>query len=402
MPHFFHEIPQAEFQLLFENLPDCYLILTPQFKIAAVSNAYLKAVMVKREEILGRGIFEVFPDNPADPNASGEKNLRASLKRVLELKEADTMAVQKYDIRRPAEKGGGFEERYWSPLNLPVLNEKNEVIYLIHRVTDVTEYIRLKKSAHEQLKIAEELRVQTEKMETEIFERAQEIQEVNCRLRDVNSELESFSYSVSHDLRNPIQAISGFGSLLQDTTGLNPEQKEYLNEILKAAANMQQLIEDLINFSHSSRAEMKFEMINLSELVTELVKNFKKLDSIRKVNFVIKNEVKAYCDPRLMKIVFENLLQNAWKFTAKNPQAQIEFGTVDDENLLYYFRDNGVGFPQSKADKLFVPFSRLHSDSDFAGTGIGLAIVRRVIERHGGKVWAESEAGKGATFYLQF
>src|SRR5579872_5331480 len=148
------KIRGSDFQAIFHASPDLYLILSPQLAIVEVNDAYLKATMVKRSEIIGRNIFDVFPDNPDDPQATGSKNLRASLRRVLELKKADAMAVQKYDIRRPQSKGGGFEERYWSPLNTPVLDSENAVQYIIHRVEDVTEFIRLKQSEKEQLKIA--------------------------------------------------------------------------------------------------------------------------------------------------------------------------------------------------------------------------------------------------------
>jgi PAS domain S-box-containing protein len=178
------------FQLIFENIPDLYLILSPSFKIVAVSDAYLKATMTKREEILGIGIFEVFPDNPNDPKATGVSNLQASLNRVVQNKVADTMAVQKYDIRCPLSETGKFEERYWSPINLPVLNKDNELVYIIHRVEDVTEFIRLKEQRFNQDKLTQELRNKAEEMEAEIYLRAQQLQEANKELRKIHEELE--------------------------------------------------------------------------------------------------------------------------------------------------------------------------------------------------------------------
>ena len=172
-----------DFQVLFESAPGLYLVLTPALKIVAVSDAYLKATMTKREKILGRGLFEVFPDNPDDPAATGVRNLRASLDRVLTHRAPDTMAVQKYDIRRPESEGGGFEERYWSPVNSPVLGADGKVAYIIHRVEDVTEFIRLKQEESEQRRITEQLRTRAAEMEAEIFRRAQQIQEVNNQLQ---------------------------------------------------------------------------------------------------------------------------------------------------------------------------------------------------------------------------
>ena len=178
-----------DFRALFESAPGLYLVLTPDLKIVAVSDGYLRATMTQRQAILGRGIFEVFPDNPDDPTATGVRNLSASLERVLRDKATDAMAVQKYDIRRPDAEGGGFEERYWSPVNSPVFGPGGEVAYIIHRVEDVTEFVRLKQRGVEQDKLAQQMRVRAEQMEAEIFLRAQELQEANRQLRQANDEL---------------------------------------------------------------------------------------------------------------------------------------------------------------------------------------------------------------------
>src|SRR5689334_5047637 len=170
------EIAQPDFKSLFESAPGLYLILLPDLTIVAVSDSYRNATMTKREEIIGRGLFEVFPDNPDDPAATGVSNLQASLNSVLQNKTTHTMAVQKYDIRRP---DGTFEERYWSPLNKPVLNEKNEIAWIIHRVEDVTEFVRLKKEELKQLELTKDLKKQVEEMEMETYKRAQEIQLAN-------------------------------------------------------------------------------------------------------------------------------------------------------------------------------------------------------------------------------
>ena len=180
---------QLDFRVLFEAAPGLYLVLTPDLKIAAVSDGYLRATITQRQAILGLGIFEVFPDNPDDPTATGVRNLSASLERVLREKATDAMAVQKYDIRRPDAEGGGFEERYWSPVNSPVFGPGGEVAYIIHRVEDVTEFMRLKQRGFEQEMLAQELRVRGEQMEAEIFLRAQELQDANRQLRQANDEL---------------------------------------------------------------------------------------------------------------------------------------------------------------------------------------------------------------------
>lgn len=175
--------PRPDFQRLFESAPGLYLVLTPALTIVAVSDAYLRATMTKRGEILGRHLFDVFPDNPDDATATGMSTLRASLTRVLQHGVPDAMAVQKYDIRRPDSEGGGYEERHWSPVNSPVFGVNGEVTYIIHRVEDVTEFVRLKQAGGEQHRITEQLRTRTGEMEAEIFRRAQQVQAVNSQLR---------------------------------------------------------------------------------------------------------------------------------------------------------------------------------------------------------------------------
>jgi PAS domain S-box-containing protein len=181
--------PSPDFQTLFQSAPDLYLVLTREFNIVAVSDAYLRATMTNREEILGRGIFDVFPDNPDDPSATGVDNLRTSLQRVLQEKTPNAIAVQKYDIRKPASEGGGFELRYWSPVNSPVLGPDKEVSYIIHRVEDVTDVVRLKQQDIEHQERTEHFRSHAEQMEAEAHLRAGEVQEANRRLDALNQEL---------------------------------------------------------------------------------------------------------------------------------------------------------------------------------------------------------------------
>jgi signal transduction histidine kinase len=213
-----------EFRCLFESAPGCYLVLDPELVIVAVSDAYLRATITRREDILGRGLFEVFPDNPDDPEATGVGNLRTSLDRVLQHRVPDTMAVQQYDIRRPDAEGGGFEVRHWSPLNTPVLGADGELVYIIHRVEDVTEFVRLQERGSEQQQ-------RNARMEAEILQRSKELQEANRKLRAANAAKSEFLSRMSHELRTPLNAILGFAQLLE-LDELTDEQRDSLDHIM--------------------------------------------------------------------------------------------------------------------------------------------------------------------------
>jgi PAS domain S-box-containing protein len=194
----------------------------PDLTIVAVSEAYLRATMTKREEIAGRGLFDVFPDNPDDPAASGTRNLRASLERVRESRASDTMAVQKYDIRRPESEGGGFEERFWSPLNSPVLDAAGKIAYIIHRVEDVTEFVRLKQYGSEQEKLTDELRTRAQKMESEVYLRAQEVAEANRQLQQANVEMSRLYEKTKQSeerFRMMVENVKDYAILMLDPEG---------------------------------------------------------------------------------------------------------------------------------------------------------------------------------------
>lgn len=222
-------------------------------------------------------------------------------------------------------------------------------------------------------------------------------------LEIANQELEMFAYSVSHDLRAPLRTIDGFSqALLEDYQDkLDGEGKDYLMRIRAASQRMGLLINSILQLSRLGRSEMRFEEIDLSALVRDIATELKTNDPDRKVDFVIEDDVKGFGDKTLLRAVIENLLGNAWKFTQKHADARIEFGKNEKEGkTVYFIRDNGAGFDMKYANKLFIPFQRLHSDSEYAGTGVGLTLVQRIVRRHGGDIWVESAVEKGATFYF--
>ena len=396
-------VAPPDYRLLFETAPGPYLILTPDLTIVAVNEAYLTATMTKREEIVGCGLFEVFPDNPDDPAATGVRNLRTSLDRVRERRAPDTMAVQKYDIRRPESAGGGFEERYWSPTNVPVFDAQGKLVYIIHHVEDVTEFVRLKRLDGERHRLTAELRSRAEKMEAEVYARAQEVAETSRLLEQANAELESFSYSVSHDLRAPLRAINGFSlALLEDYgTTLPPDGQALLARVRENTKRMAQLIDDLLVFSRLGRKPLDMGPVDLASLMQSVVEEQRQTDPKRAIEVVVHSLPATLGDAGLLRQALSNLIENAFKFTRRQPKARIEVGSrVEGAETVYYVRDNGAGFDMKYATKLFGVFQRLHGESDFEGTGVGLALVQRIVHRHGGRVWAQAAVDQGATFYF--
>ena len=224
-----------------------------------------------------------------------------------------------------------------------------------------------------------------------------------AELAAVNRELESFSYSVSHDLRAPLRSIDGFSQALLEEYGeaLTGDGQDYLRRVRAATQRMGELIDDLLNLARVTRREMRSEPVNLSALANAIVAQLQKNEPDRTVTASVQDDLVARGDPQLLRLVLENLLGNAWKFTGKEPAARIEFGmTTQNGTPVYHVRDNGVGFDMAYSEKLFGAFQRLHAMTEFPGTGIGLATVQRIVARHGGRVWAEAAIGRGATFYF--
>ncbi|MGD9536007.1 MAG: ATP-binding protein [Alphaproteobacteria bacterium] len=225
----------------------------------------------------------------------------------------------------------------------------------------------------------------------------------NTELGVVNRELEAFNYSVSHDLRAPLRAIDGFSqALLEDCADrLDDQGRRHLNRVRQAAQRMGQLIDDFLDLSRVSRRELEVSDVDLETLALDIMRELRSDAPQREAEIKIASRLSARGDPHLLRIALENLLGNAWKFTAGRSPALIEFGQTRVGNAnAFYVRDNGVGFDMAHAGKLFGAFQRLHDAREFAGTGIGLATVQRIVHKHGGRIWAEAEAGKGAAFYF--
>jgi light-regulated signal transduction histidine kinase (bacteriophytochrome) len=266
--------------------------------------------------------------------------------------------------------------------------EDNSSLQIFGIAVDITE----RKEAEEKMKHL------NEDLEQRVIERTKELQETN-------KELESFSYSVSHDLRAPLRAIDGFSRALQEEyeSKFDEQGLDYLSRIRSATNRMGQLIDDMLKLSRITRHVLHKENVNVSNLARSVFNELLEEDDTRNIELIIQDEIFINADLHLINIILQNLIGNAIKFTGKIKDAKIEIGkTVKGDKSAIYIKDNGAGFDMKYVDKLFGAFQRLHSGKEFAGTGIGLSIVQRIIHKHGGQIWAEGEIGKGATFYFVF
>lgn len=513
-----HKLP--DFQALFESAPDLYLVLSPDLTILGASDAYLAATMTEREAILGKALFDVFPDSPNDPNATGVANLRSSLARVISTGEPDMMAVQKYDIRNPKQKKSGFEERHWSPMNSPVFDAKGKLAYILHRVEDVTAFMRQEKDSPlsdiGSINVITARRIMQQEMEkahhflqdmlnhipdpifmkdkehrwiggneafwklmdgppekfigksdyeffpkeeadvfwekdnevlnsgkalvyeefftdstgrrhvfstkkiafpneqgekylvgvirdiTDIKLAEEEREKLIDELTESNTQLERFAYICSHDLQEPIRMIASFSDRLAKHLGepMDDKAKRYIDYIRNGASHARNLINDVLTYARIGNdleppAFVEVEMV-LKGVLEDLA------ISIKETGANITHDALPRVPARRTHIrqLFLNLLTNALKFSrGEAPRVHIGVKQVAD---YYEFsvQDNGIGIEPEYLHKLFNIFQRLHSRDEYPGTGVGLAICKKIVQQYDGEVWVESKPGEGTCFYF--
>jgi len=248
-----------------------------------------------------------------------------------------------------------------------------------------------------------ELQHHAMRLEQRVAERTRELEKRAAELLAANSELDAFAYSVSHDLRAPLRSIDGFSQVLLEDYGaqLDDAGRDSLHRVRAASQRMATLIDDLLKLARVTRTEMRTERVDLSGLARDIVGEIQRTTPDRQVDFAIAPGLEAEGDTQLLRVVLDNLLRNGWKYTGKQPQPRVEFTAMDENgDRVFVIKDNGAGFDMTYADKLFGVFQRLHSSAEFEGTGVGLATVRRIINRHGGRIWAEGVVDQGATFYF--
>ena len=454
-------MPDIDFRSLFESVPGLYLVLNRELTIVAVTDTYLQATMTVRDEIVGRHIFDVFPDNPDDIVSTGVHNLRSSLLRVIEKGAPDVMPVQKYDIQRPKSEGGGFEERYWSPINSPVLGPERQVLFIIHRVADVTDFIRAQKAG--------------DNMETEIFRRSKELAEVNRQLRASNQAMQDLHQQISqlmaqadtdlevaqkvpfvispatseemlgrvgklisarkqaedqlrqaqkldaighlaggiaHDFNNLLTAILGYNQLLADEVRDRPVALEFADEVRLASEKAAALTFQLLAFSR--RQVMQLQLLDLSHSVSNMDKMLRRIigEDIELQVHTVPGLHQVKADTSQVDQLILNLAVNArdampdgGRLIIKTANVELTgeysggyIGIKPGEYVMLAVSDSGRGMDDATKSRIFEPFFTTKEPGK--GTGMGLSIVYGIVKQNGGEIFVHSEVGLGSVFKI--
>ena len=403
-----------DYKDIFRSLPGLYLILDTDFTIVEVSESYLQATYTERDKITGRNIFEVFPDNPGLQDADGVSNLRASLEHVLKYKHPHSMPVQRYDVR-DASQSENFVRKYWSPYNLPVM-QGEKVTWIIHKVEDVTAYVDLQEKDRQHLLEKTALRSNVDHMQREIIKRSEEIENSNRQLRLTldkltektaelersNNELSNFAMTASHDIKAPFRIVGRYLEAIEDR--LAPEDKqnvqEFFDRIYVARERIATLLDDLLDFAMVSTSDQLHGKVSIEQVIGDAVANLEVVISERGAVVKTPKELPVLDGERGPLVhLFQNLIGNALKFNNGIPVVKVDYRRQGKDHL-FSVSDNGVGIEQEYFSRIFEVFQRLHRQDEFPGSGLGLSICKRVVERHGGTIWVESTPGKGTTFFF--
>lgn len=418
---------QASFyQALFRDAPTPHLVLkcdSPRFTIVEVNTSYLAATNTSRAALIGRGLFEVFPDNPSDTGATGERNLRASLETVLKTGAAHAMAVQKYDIPRPPALGGGFEERYWTPLNTPVFNEHGEMRHIIHYVEDVTEIAVLARLRDTEGATVAALRSRNEWLEAEIHRRRiaeaeldmaaererlarEDADRARASAEEANRFKSAFIAKMSHELRTPLNAIGGYVQLLEMGLGgpVNEAQIDFLRRIRSSEEHLLALINQILDLARVESGKERYDLavVNVHQTLLRVEELVAPQILAKQLEFHLEScdpDLSIFADAEKVRQILLNLLSNAVKSTPAGGRLAIGCG-VDASHVRIIVRDTGRGIPADLIETVFEPFVQI--DANWGdGVGLGLPISREFAQAMGGDLTVESTLGGGATFMLR-
>jgi PAS domain S-box-containing protein len=395
-----HPLSGAWFKGLLESAPDAMVITDAGGTIIIINAQTEKLFGFSRNEIIGKKVEFLIPERFHHIHTHHREG-------YVENPKVRGMGVGMELYGRHRDGSEFPVEISLSPLKVTDQDGLN-VIAAIRDITKQVESREVIKKLNENLeRLVEERTAELEKLYSEVHDMNKELEsrvaKRTLELEESNKELESFSYSVSHDLRAPLRSIDGFSNKILKDYGhlLDDQGKDYFSRVINASQKMGHLIDDLLKLARLSRVEMNITTTNLSVLAEHIAMELKSASPERNADFIIQPGMIDKADHSLMQIALQNMFGNAWKYTKNNEQTKIEFSSFRRDNITVYFiRDNGVGFDMRYVNKLFGAFQRLHNVSEFEGTGVGLATVKRIIRRHHGTIWAEGEVNQGAIFYF--
>jgi len=403
------------------------MVMTPGWIIVAVTDSYLRATRTRREDLVGRHAIEAFPENPDDVRLQGADMIFESMQRAVDTGTPDVMPVHKYAIRRPMSEGGDYVEHYWSIVNSPIFDADGKVVFVVHRVDDVTELVRRQQSMEEQERRSAELELRASLLEMDVAIRSAELQKSNRQLHQANAQLssaraelerrvehrtadlqrrnqalEEIAYAASHDLQEPLRAVAGYCQLMlmEHQAGLPAEAVDYLQKAAAGAHRMSAMIRGILQFARMPKDTQSFESIDAKESLAETLISLESAISESHATVLQGDLPTIHSDRVLLTQLFQNLIGNAIKYRSERPPVI----RVDSRNAgkewVFSVTDNGPGIPAGSRDRVFAIFQRLKSPNNVPGTGIGLSLCRQIVEHHGGRIWIEGEPGEGTTVYF--
>ena len=414
-----------DYQKLFVELPGLYIILSTDLTILDVSEKLTKAASIHRSDMIGKNLFVVFPENPHDTTSDGQSNLKYSLNYVLNHKTSHTMAVVRYDVKNPE---GIFEERYWSPINKPILDENGEVDYIIHRVEEVTDFVLLTEESEKALQENSKLENQIERMKIEIIKRSKELEKINAQLDEKvilrtqhleeanktigknvvalthqKKQLEDFCNIISHNLRAPLVNISMLVEMVAENS-MNDENNIFLEKLDKAAKNLNETFNELVeSIQITQDSEIPHEQIELESFTTSIIDSLQgeinKTQAIVEMDF---SEAPTISYPvNYMRSILQNLISNSLKYSSPKRKPVIKITSQqNNDNVIISISDNGLGLDLEKHSENLFKIRKVFHDHP-AAKGFGLFITKSQVTALGGKIWMESEPDVGSTFHVE-
>jgi len=412
-----------DFRKLFEAGPNLYLVMTPQWTIVAVSDAYLRATRSKREHVVGRHALQAFPENPADSQRVNARTIIESMQRVVDSGRPDVLPIQRYDLAIPESEGGGFEEHHWSIVHAPIFDADNNVQFIIHRVEDVTGIVRSQQSIEER---SAELAQRNSLLELDVAIRSAELGKANRELHQSNMELnsiradlerrieirtadllrrnqalEAIAYAASHDLQEPLRAVAGYCQLLlmDFKQQLPAEAVDYLEKAAAGAHRMSAMVKGILQFARMPK-DSPLDPVDANEAFLEATASLQAAIAESGATVVKGNLPTVVSDRVLLTQLLQNLISNSIKYRSERPPKVTVDVRQDGPEWVFAVADNGIGIPVESRERVFGIFQRLKGPQQVPGTGIGLALCRQIVERHGGRIWIEGEVGVGSTVFF--